>query len=706
MSSHNVPKYRVVRIFLTGIFLYFFLVLPVLLVLAVKMFPDFMERTRTDIRNQKVVLQSQNGQNQVVPSDSLLQLDSLPAIQPKEVMTAQAAETVQDSLIIQEKSVTITSDGAHRDPFIQTFSLLIRYVVLLSVVLGLATNAPFKRYFRRRRKGKLIPQKLFRYCKRLLLITPFINAGILFFTFTVIHAYMIYVIMQPGKYLDELNHEFFIQFFYVSLVASILSVLFVYFWQKHRVHIWYIEHIYSKEELRKRVFGMKVGRIKNRLWVSAGMTTFLPLVVVVFYLFASQSAVREIGSLNSAQVKVLMGDYSSLVGDQLLNKYGDNLYYVNALDNATMFLGIGAGILISFIYILFFVKWTTADIVSPVKELLDNIKRTGDGQLNNYTIVRTNDEIGELTEGYNEMSTKLKDYFYHISHLNEIYSRFVPKQFLEFLDKESLVDIELGDQVEKEMTVLFSDIRGFTELSEAMTPKENFDFINNYLGVMEPVIHNHQGFIDKYIGDSIMALFGTEVDNAIDAAIEMRSRLIRFNEQRMEAGLGVIDSGIGIHTGDLMLGIVGGQGRMDSTVISDAVNLASRLEGLTKIYGCSIIISQDTLIKAIHPENYTYRFLDVVKVKGKREAVYIFEILDGEPAMVRDLKIETKTEYMGAIEAYKAQRFDLARKTFESIRKINPHDKVVDLYIHRCKHILKTGVPEDWDGVQVMDNKY
>ncbi|MEG3972906.1 AAA family ATPase, partial [Microcoleus sp. T2B6] len=166
--------------------------------------------------------------------------------------------------------------------------------------------------------------------------------------------------------------------------------------------------------------------------------------------------------------------------------------------------------------------------------------------------------------------------------LNQAYERFVPNQFLQFLDKSSIIDVELGDQVQLEMSVLFSDIRDFTTLSETMTPKDNFRFINSYLSRMEPVINENNGFIDKYIGDAIMALFSGEANNAVKAGIAMLHCLVEYNQNRANSGYGPIQIGIGINTGTLMLGTVGGQNRMEGTVISDAVNLASRVESLTK----------------------------------------------------------------------------------------------------------------------------
>ena len=165
-----------------------------------------------------------------------------------------------------------------------------------------------------------------------------------------------------------------------------------------------------------------------------------------------------------------------------------------------------------------------------------------------------------------------------------VYTRFVPKEFIKNLGKADIADVKLGDNVEKDMSILFSDIRGFTTLSEQMTPVQNFNFINSYLNVMGPVIRSHRGFIDKYIGDAIMALFDKSADDAVMGAIAMLRQLGKYNEGRKRAGYSPIEIGIGINTGTLRIGTVGESGRMEGTVIGDAVNIASRTEGMTKIY--------------------------------------------------------------------------------------------------------------------------
>ncbi|HBB36372.1 MAG TPA: diguanylate cyclase [Cyanobacteria bacterium UBA9273] len=273
--------------------------------------------------------------------------------------------------------------------------------------------------------------------------------------------------------------------------------------------------------------------------------------------------------------------------------------------------------------------------------------------------------------------------------LNEAFSRFVPSQFLQLLDKKSIVDVRLGDQVQKEMSVLFSDIRDFTTLSESMTPQDNFKFINAYLKRMEPALLENQGFIDKYIGDGIMALFSGSADDAINAGIAMLQRLADYNQQRVKSGYKPIKIGIGINTGKLMLGTVGGKHRMDGTVISDDVNLASRLESLTKNYGVSLLISQQTLARLENPTAYSIRFIEQATVKGKSKAIAIFEVFDGDSPEIKDSKLTTKSLFEEGLFLYYQQDFWQAEKLFAAVMSSNSRDKVAQIYLERCHHQLR-----------------
>jgi PAS domain S-box-containing protein len=274
--------------------------------------------------------------------------------------------------------------------------------------------------------------------------------------------------------------------------------------------------------------------------------------------------------------------------------------------------------------------------------------------------------------------------------LNQAFSRFVPRQFLQFLDKESIVDIQLGDHVQKEMSVLFADIRDFTTLSESMTPEENFKFINAYLSRMEPAIVENQGFVDKYIGDGIMALFSKGADNALKAAISMLHRLANYNQHRAQVGYVPIRIGIGINTGSLMLGTVGGYSRMDSTVISDTVNLASRIEGLTKEYKASLLISHHTFSQLQDANQYAFRLIDRVKVKGKIAAVSVYEVFEADPPKIRDTKFATKTAFEEALLLYNLHSFKEAAQLFEECLHLNPEDTVAQIYLERCQRLDST----------------
>jgi len=203
-------------------------------------------------------------------------------------------------------------------------------------------------------------------------------------------------------------------------------------------------------------------------------------------------------------------------------------------------------------------------------------------------------------------------------------SRFVPTQFLSLLEKVDITDVKYGDATLKNMFIMFTDIRGFTSLSETMTPEENLKFLNSYMTFMEPVVEKNHGFIDKFIGDAIMALFPDRADNALQAAIEMQLQLHVFNTQCPQYN--GIKIGIGLHGGDVMLGTVGSDTRLETTVIGDAVNLTSRLESLTKEKRVPIIISEQLFLALRRPESFNIHPLDDVSIRGKSQLVKVYQV--------------------------------------------------------------------------------
>lgn len=283
------------------------------------------------------------------------------------------------------------------------------------------------------------------------------------------------------------------------------------------------------------------------------------------------------------------------------------------------------------------------------------------------------------------IESECKKFNKELYQINETLSRFVPRQFLQFLNKESIVDVQIGDHVQKEMSVLFADIRDFTTLSEQMTPQENFNFINAYFSRMEPAISENQGFIDKYIGDEIMALFNGGADNAVKAGISMLHKLNEYNHHRDNCGYLPVKIGIGINTGSLMLGTVGGASRMDSTVISDAVNLASRIERLTKDFGVSLLISHHTFLQLKEYSEYSFRLIERLKVRGKSKSVSVYEVFDADLPKIYEGKLATKQEFEQALLLYNLRSFKEAAQLFKHCLCINPKDTVAQIYLKRCK---------------------
>ncbi len=209
------------------------------------------------------------------------------------------------------------------------------------------------------------------------------------------------------------------------------------------------------------------------------------------------------------------------------------------------------------------------------------------------------------------------------------FERFVPKAFLEQLGRGSILDVSLGEQVLREMAVLFMDIRGFTSISEQLTPRETFELVNALLARLGPIVTANGGFIDKYIGDAIMALFPRSPDDALHAALQIQAAVATFRAEADRAPHNVLRVGVGVHRGPMMLGTIGESERMEGTVISDAVNIASRLEGLTKDFKVEILVSASTVAALTRPGDFETRFLGERAMKGRGEPLGICEVVSG-----------------------------------------------------------------------------
>jgi adenylate cyclase len=259
-----------------------------------------------------------------------------------------------------------------------------------------------------------------------------------------------------------------------------------------------------------------------------------------------------------------------------------------------------------------------------------------------------------------------------------------------------------------EITVLFSDIRGFTNISEALGAQATVKMLNEYFTIMVDCITREGGMLDKFIGDAIMAGFGIPVsyadneDRAVRSAISMIVELWEWNVTRVAQGLDPLDHGVGLNTGMVVSGNIGSPKRMDYTMIGDGVNLAARLESACKQYSARILISEFTRAKL--RGTYRLRDVDLVVVKGKTEPVGVYEVLDYHNEKSFPNLMDTVSYFNEGVSHYRKGNWSKAIAKFETALKANPDDTLSNTYIERCKH-LQTNTPKDWDGVWIMTSK-
>ena len=312
------------------------------------------------------------------------------------------------------------------------------------------------------------------------------------------------------------------------------------------------------------------------------------------------------------------------------------------------------------------------------------------------------DELGEVSLGLNSMAEELQQQFDRITRLNESTIRFVPVQFMEHLGVSDITKMKLGDNVQREITVLFFDIRYFSINSEMMTARENFDLINKILGIAGPIIRKHNGFVDKYIGDAAMALFPKGMD-AVKAGIELYLTMIVDKETKVKIGADGINIGIGIHTGSVMMGIVGENERLSSTVISANVNLASRVESLTKQTGSGLLITRGTLNRLVgHEAEFEYRFIGMVQAAGVNEVIGLFDMLDALPPKEKKARLRTRDVFESGVRKYHMKDYAAAVQRFEKVVAADPSDICAAHHLEEAhKHMHSPGLPS----VFIFDKK-
>lgn len=312
---------------------------------------------------------------------------------------------------------------------------------------------------------------------------------------------------------------------------------------------------------------------------------------------------------------------------------------------------------------------------------------------------------GPLAETEQEKARMYKQRADEALHLTNAIQKFIPRQFVDHLAKTGAADLKLGHAAEDEVAILFCDIRGFTGLSEAMEPHQLMQFLNSYFCRMNEPIHQNRGFIDKFIGDAIMALFDhpggspkQKAADALQAALDLRVALSLYNEHRAKSGYAPLGVGIGLHYGDVILGTVGSEDRMDTTVIGDSVNIAYRLETLTPRFKADIIISEPMRETLQDTPGLQTRLLDWVRVKGRRAPLRIYEVLNHLAADEQKRRQEVQSEINEGLACRINRDWDGALLHFYKAVGKNPQDTLPRHHIAVIEQLRLRDLDESWDG--------
>jgi len=305
------------------------------------------------------------------------------------------------------------------------------------------------------------------------------------------------------------------------------------------------------------------------------------------------------------------------------------------------------------------------------------------------------------------LSNKMSVLENEVKKMMQVFRLFVPDQVLARIAKNGIDSIRLGSVEDGYASILFSDIRSFATVAETLTPSETLGYLNAVMQRMAPIVQAHNGFVNQYVGDAIMAIFysPTHTRDAVNSGIAMRHALRQYNLEREQRGEEHIEIGIGINSGRVIMGTIGSPTRMESAVIGDAVNLASRIEQLTKRYRVGILIAENNYLELPDREKYCSREVDVVQVKGKSNVVTLYEIFDADPAPLKQQKIASLADYYQGVLYYRAMEWEKAVEAFSRCLKIYPRDPVAELYVERCILYQRQPPPPEWNGVTVLTAK-
>ena len=395
------------------------------------------------------------------------------------------------------------------------------------------------------------------------------------------------------------------------------------------------------------------------------------LIISIFYLFN-----RKVLSKLSLSLKLSV--YISIYSLALMLTEFYLLDYFNSLilEENLQYLYL-AGVFLAYILLCFFTFYIN---LYPLKKIEKSTKKLADGSKNTKIAVEGSKEFDKIQLNLNALEENNIENDEYEQRMKREYHKFVPKEFFEHLGKKDVFDLKLGESVQKDVAVLFIDIRHSYKTSETLSLEDNFKFINSYLSIVGEKVRNNNGFIDKFLGDGVLAVFLSEAD-ALNCSTEISNcfenmNLVGVNEDKIRFG-------IGIHSGKVVIGVVGEKERQNLTIISDSVNLASKIENLNKIFKSNILFTKEVLNNLPRNFEINYRYVGTVSIDNF--GVSLFENLDGYVGANKTAYLKTKNIFENAVRSFEEKEYNKARTLLINVLKENEDDNLAKFYLKKCK---------------------
>ncbi|MFS0726564.1 HAMP domain-containing protein [Paenibacillus sp. 1P07SE] len=366
-------------------------------------------------------------------------------------------------------------------------------------------------------------------------------------------------------------------------------------------------------------------------------------------------------------------------------------------NNRSIFSDVLTIFVIVCIALLIVVTLISIYLLSSIRKLRRNVNLIASGEWDVKVDIRTSDEVGELGERFNMMASSINQYLGEVTKLSNSYFRFVPEQFLKVLGKTNMTQIHLGEQQNKKMAILICNMRGFDAFSAKLSTEETFGFINSFLKRFGPIIRENGGFISRYQGPGMLTMFPDDASAAVRAAVQIRRTLDHYNSQRTGVGYEPIEINISLHYGDVMLGIIGEEQRIESSVVSSHVALALELEKTAEKLGSNILLTQEAMNSIRRGFVGASRKLGALEMNGRQESVELYDLYEADPESLKRLKHETKQQFEKSIQWFRSGKFYDAREGFVEVVRRNRYDLAAKLYFFESDRLYQEGAANDWN---------